>query len=342
MSNNKTILVTGGAGFIGSHTVIELVNAGYTPVIVDNFSNTSERSLIGLQRILERQITLYRLDIRDTVALEELFLRHEFQGVIHFAAFKAVGDSVEDPLSYYDNNVYGLISVLKLCEKHNVNNFVFSSSCTVYGQQDNSVVDESTPMIDAFSPYGATKQIGERILKDLVDSTSSMRVLALRYFNPIGAHQTGLLGELPIGSPNNLVPYIMQTAIGKRDHLTVFGDDYATVDGTCIRDYVHVCDVADAHVVGLNWLEKGTNSLYEVINIGTGEGNSVLEIIHTFEEVSGLKLNWQFGPRRAGDITKITAKVDKAANVLNWRAKRTLGEAIQHAWKWEQHLKDDA
>lgn len=342
MSVNGEILVTGGAGFIGSHTVVQLVEAGYTPVIVDNFSRSSQSMLEGLFKIVGKALPYYHIDIRDKSMLWDVFQNHNLVGVIHFAAFKAVGESVQNPLLYFDNNVGGLVALLEICEEFGIENFVFSSSCTVYGEQkDAAVVDEETPLRDAYSPYGASKQMGERILNDVAHKNNQMRVLCLRYFNPIGAHPSGLIGELPIGPPDNLIPYIMQTAIGIRNELTVFGNDYPTEDGTCIRDYVHVMDVADAHVVGLNWLQTNDVSNFEVMNIGTGTGTSVLEIINTFEKVSGKSLNWRFGERRQGDITKITANVNKAEKTLNWKAKLSISEAIKDAWNWENQLRNE-
>lgn len=337
MNSDKKILVTGGAGYIGSHTVVELINRGYSPLIVDDFRNSEKRVLEGVKEITGVLPELIEVDISDHDALSEVFKKHHFNGVIHFAALKAVGESVQNPILYYDNNISGLLSVLKLALEHNVPKFVFSSSCTVYGEPEFSkVVDEDSPIQPANSPYGSTKQMCERILEDIHRSGSAMKILSLRYFNPVGAHESGLIGELPIGKPNNLLPYITQTAIGKLDQLIVNGNDYSTKDGTCIRDYIHVMDLADAHIKGLEWLTE-QDSCYEVINVGTGKGVSILEIIHTFEKVSGVDLNWKYGPRREGDVEQIYADTSKAKKVLGWSSRKTIEDAVRDAWKWENH-----
>lgn len=339
MQDNKFILVTGGAGYIGSHTIVELIKEGYNPVIVDDFRNASDVVLIGLEKLIDQKLPLHRIDICDKVKFSEVFKKYSFAGIIHFAALKAVGESVEEPLMYYHNNLIGLINVLELAIENNVNNLVFSSSCTVYGEPgEQRVVIEDSNLNFTPSPYGSTKQMGERILSDVVKANKDLKVLSLRYFNPIGAHPSGLIGELPFGSPNNLLPYITQTAAGKRDHLTVFGNDYNTPDGTCIRDYIHVCDLANAHVKGLEWLEKESKGGYEVVNVGTGMGSSVLEIIHTFEEVSGLKINWKFGERRAGDVPEIYADTKKAFDLLGWKPEKSLTDAVTDAWNWEKNI----
>lgn len=342
MMDDKKILVTGGAGYIGSHTVVQLVKEGFIPIIVDDLRNSNAKVMDGIEKITGKKPVHYHVDINDFGALENVFKNHSFHGIIHFAADKAVGESVEKPLKYYQNNLVGIINCLRLAEKYTIPNFVFSSSCTVYGDPDDPTnVMEDTPMKDANSPYGATKQMCERILKDVHQSGSQLNILCLRYFNPIGAHESALIGELPIGKPNNLLPFITQTAIGKRDCLAVFGNDYETPDGTCIRDYIHVVDLADAHIKGLQWVGKENSHVFEVVNVGTGKGVSVLEIIHTFESVSGSHLNWEFGPRRAGDVPQIFANATKALEKMNWTAKKSLQEAVQDAWNWEKNLKSE-
>ncbi|RRA97635.1 UDP-glucose 4-epimerase GalE [Larkinella rosea] len=333
------ILVTGGAGFIGSHTVVELLNAGYEPVIIDNFSNSNRSALAGLRQILGHDVPFYEADINDREALNAIFETENFQGVIHFAAHKAVGESVAKPLMYYRNNLNSTILLLDLMQQHGVPNLVFSSSCTVYGQPDQLPVTEETPRLPAQSPYGNTKAICEDIIRDTVRSGAPIKSIALRYFNPMGAHPSGLIGELPLGVPGNLVPFITQTAAGIREKLTVYGDDYDTADGTCIRDYIHVVDLAKAHVQALRLLDSHPETgFYDIFNVGTGQGNTVLEIIRTFEEVNNLKLNYIIGPRRPGDVEKIYAQVDKVNNVMGWRAEKTLAEGLQDAWRWEQNL----
>jgi len=339
MSNSKQVLVTGGAGYIGSHTVISLVNAGYQPIILDDFSNSTPEVIKGIQDILQKSIIIYRGDCRDWDMLSSIFDKHQFEGVIHFAASKAVGESVEQPLLYYGNNLDSLMVLLKAMEQFKVSNLVFSSSCTVYGQPDELPVTESTERKSAASPYGNTKKICEDIILDVVSSTADLKAVSLRYFNPIGAHPSAKIGELPLGTPNNLVPFVAQTAAGIREALTVFGDDYNTPDGTCIRDYIHVMDLSDAHVRSLAYLEKQSNSsYYEVFNLGTGKGTSVMEVIKTFEVVAGVRLNYRVGPRREGDIEQIFASVNKAEEVLNWKATRTMKQALVDTWKWQQTL----
>lgn len=333
------ILVTGGAGFIGSHTVVELLNAGYEPVIIDNFSNSNRSALDGLRQIVNRDIPFYEADCNDAEALNAIFEKEQFGGAIHFAAHKAVGESVEKPLMYYRNNLNSTILLLETMQKHGVPNLVFSSSCTVYGQPEHLPVTEATPRLPAQSPYGNTKTICEDIIRDTVRSGASVKSIALRYFNPIGAHPSGLIGELPLGVPSNLVPFITQTAAGLRAKLTVFGDDYDTVDGTCVRDYIHVVDLAKAHVQALRLLDsQQETSYYDVFNVGTGQGNTVLELIKTFEDVNQLKLNYVVGPRRPGDVEKIYAQVDKVTNEMGWRAEKTLADGLRDAWRWEQNL----
>ena len=342
MIQNEYILVTGGAGYIGSHTVVELINNGKTPVIVDDFRNADPLALEGIEKIVGQSVICHKIDVCDPKAMRTVFEKYNFSGIIHFAAYKAVGESIKLPLKYYTNNLNSLLVCLSLAEEFKVKNFLFSSSCTVYGEPENSpVVTEESPVLEARSPYGATKQICEGILADLSKSGSNIKVLNLRYFNPIGAHPSGLIGELPSGEPNNLLPYLTQTAFGILDQLTVYGNDYGTIDGTCVRDYIHVSDLADAHVKGLNWLTQQTETLNEVINVGTGQGSSVLEIIHTFENVSNLELNWKFGERRTGDVEQIYADVTKAKKLLNWSSQRTMEDAVRDAWNWEQKRRNE-
>ncbi len=336
----KTILVTGGAGFIGSHTVVELINSGYQPIIVDNFDNSSPFVLDNIKKITGISVPFYELDCNEP-QFEEVFKTHKIDGIIHFAANKAVGESVENPLKYYKNNIGSLVLLLELMNKHSVTNLVFSSSCTVYGEPKELPVTESTPRQKANSPYGNTKSISEDILTDATTAHKNLRAIALRYFNPIGAHPSSLLGELPIGKPNNLVPFITQTAIGKRDELTVFGNNYPTNDGTCIRDYIHVIDLAKAHIKAFEYLSNNTNINFDIFNIGTGNGNSVLEVIHAFEKVSNQKLKYKFGPIREGDVVAVYANVDKSKNVLNWSAEINIEDALLHAWNWEKWLKEN-
>lgn len=335
----KTILVTGGAGFIGSHTVVELVNAGYRPVIVDNFANSDKKVMDGLKKITGQEITLYEGNYQDKELLHKIFGKENVDGIIHFAAYKAVGESVEEPLKYYQNNIAGLLTLLEAMEDARISNLVFSSSCTVYGDPDKVPVTEESPIKPAISPYGATKQMGETIIRDVTLASKKLRSLALRYFNPIGAHPSSLIGELPIGVPNCLVPYITQTAAGIREKLRVNGDDYDTPDGTCIRDYIHVVDLAKAHVKALEYLQTQQPSSFDFINFGTGTGSSVLEVIQTFEKISGQKLPYEIGPRRVGDVVTVYASTDKANKILNWKAELTLADALRDAWNWQQTLK---
>ncbi|AEI48779.1 UDP-glucose 4-epimerase GalE [Runella slithyformis] len=333
------ILVTGGAGFIGSHTVVELQKSGFEPVIIDNFSNSEEKVLEGLEKIIGKPVVCYKADCNDEAALRQLFEKENIEGVIHFAANKAVGESVENPLLYYGNNIGTTVLLLKLMKEFEVHNFVFSSSCTVYGQPDQLPVTEATPRQEAASPYGNTKKICEDIIRDFIFSKPSMKAIALRYFNPIGAHETAEIGELPRGVPSNLVPYITQTAAGLRQKLTVFGSDYNTPDGTCIRDFIHVVDLAKAHVKALELLAGvQEENFYDVFNIGTGEGVTVLQLIKTFEEVNNLKLNYSIGPRRPGDVEQIYAQVDKSREVMKWQTEKTLEDSLRDAWRWEQKL----
>ncbi len=336
----KKIIVTGGAGYIGSHTVVELVESGYEPIIIDNFSNAEHRVMDRLETITGRPTKLYEGDCTDESFTRGVIEKEgDIGGVIHFAAYKAVGESVQKPLAYYKNNIDSLLVLLELMKQYNVNNFVFSSSCTVYGQPDQLPVTEDTPKKPAESPYGNTKQICEEIIEDFVASVDDFKAVSLRYFNPIGAHPSSLIGELPLGVPSNLVPFVTQTAAGLREKLTVFGEDYNTPDGTCIRDYIHVVDLAKAHVKAVDFIQKsGGTTLNELFNLGTGKGNSVLEVIKTFEEVAGEKLNFEIGPRRSGDVEQVYASVDKSNKILGWTAELDLGQALKDAWNWQKTL----
>ncbi|MEE9363845.1 MAG: UDP-glucose 4-epimerase GalE [Cellulophaga sp.] len=335
------IVVTGGLGFIGSHTVVELQKEGFEVVIIDDLSNSTEKVLDGIVAITGEKPIFEKLDLKEKAKLQDFFKRHQdVQGVIHFAASKAVGESVEKPLLYYENNINTLVYMLQELSKMNSASFIFSSSCTVYGQADEMPITEAAPIKKAESPYGNTKQIGEEIIEETCKVTASLKAIALRYFNPMGAHPSVEIGELPIGVPQNLIPFITQTGIGLREQLSVFGDDYPTEDGTCIRDYIHVVDLAKAHVIALQRLLKGNNSSnYEVFNLGTGTGSSVLETIQSFERVSGRKLNYKIVGRREGDITSAYADTTKANEVLGWKAKSTLDEAMKSAWDWEEKIR---
>ncbi|MEO8932743.1 MAG: UDP-glucose 4-epimerase GalE [Xanthomarina sp.] len=334
------ILVTGGLGFIGSHTVVELQNKGFDVVIIDNLSNSSIDVLDGITAISGQTPEFLNLDLKDKNLVQEFFEKHNnIDGVIHFAASKAVGESVNEPLMYYENNIHTLVYLLQEYKGLETSNFIFSSSCTVYGEPDSLPINESAPIKTAMSPYGNSKQIGEEIIKDLCKVSTNFNAISLRYFNPIGAHESALIGELPLGIPQNLVPFITQTAIGKRKELSVFGDNYPTVDGTCIRDYIHVVDLAKAHVTALTrLLEKRNNGNYEVFNLGTGTGSSVLEAIHAFERVSGEKLNYKIVERREGDVVSVYADTKKANKELGWTAQLTLDDAMRSAWNWEQKI----
>lgn len=340
----QTILVTGGTGFIGSHTTVELIEAGYNVVIVDNLSNSNIGVLDGIEKITGVRPAFEQVDLRDREATEGVFAKYPgIEGIIHFAASKAVGESVQKPLLYYHNNIISLINLLELMPKYGVKGIIFSSSCTVYGQPqpEDLPVTERAPHQKATSPYGNTKEINEQIIFDYIHSGASVKSIILRYFNPIGAHPSALIGELPNGVPNNLIPYVTQTAMGIREQLTVFGNDYNTADGTCIRDYIYVVDLAKAHVAAMaRVLDKDTEPV-ECFNVGTGKGNSTLEIVKTFEEATGVKLNWKFGPRREGDIEKIWGDCTKANQVLGWKAATPLPEVLQSAWKWQQKLRED-
>lgn len=334
----KKVLVTGGAGYIGAHTAVELFNAGYDPVIVDNLSKSDRTLLHGMEKIIGTKPKFREADCLDEKFLMEIFQSEgPFDCVLHFAAYKSVGESVAKPLMYYENNLGSLITLLKVMEANDVKDIIFSSSCTVYGQPDSIPVDESAPFKRAESPYGATKQMSERILEDAYQT--GFRVISLRYFNPIGAHPSALMGELPIGAPNNLVPYITQTAAGKREKLTVFGNDYDTPDGTNIRDFIHVVDLAIGHVKAMEYLDKlPPSKQYEAFNLGTGKGVSVLELVDQFQQVTGVKLNYSIGPRRPGDVEKVYADPSKVNAKLNWKTKYTSADALLHAWEWEKRV----
>ncbi|MEQ9423899.1 MAG: UDP-glucose 4-epimerase GalE [Cyclobacteriaceae bacterium] len=335
---SKKILVTGGAGYIGSHTVVQLHEAGYTPIILDDFSNSDRKVIQGIGRIIGTEVKWYECDCRDREYLEKIFiLEKNIEGVIHFAASKAVGESVADPLKYYDNNLGSLITLMKVMDKSKVNKMVFSSSCTVYGQATNLPVTEESPILPAESPYGFTKQVSEEIIKDVAKSNPNFRAISLRYFNPVGAHPTSHIGELPNGVPSNLVPFITQTAAGIRDEVTVFGNDYSTPDGFCIRDYIHVVDLGNAHVKALEFLKKAKEN-YQVINCGTGKGNSVMEVIKAFEEVTNQQLKYRVGPRRPGDVEAIYADTSKANKLLQWETQLTLEQALEDAWDWQKKI----
>ncbi|WP_298513493.1 UDP-glucose 4-epimerase GalE [uncultured Kordia sp.] len=337
----KKILVTGGLGYIGSHTVVELQLAGFEVVIIDNLSNASKDVLQGIERITGILPAFEELDLRDKQATISFFQKYDdISGIIHFAASKAVGESVSNPLLYYENNVSTLITVLQQIQHKKKISFIFSSSCTVYGQAKTMPISENAPIQQAFSPYGNTKQIGEEILLDTAKIASGLHVISLRYFNPIGAHPSTEIGELPDGVPQNLVPFITQTAIGLRKELSVFGNDYPTEDGTCIRDYIHVVDLAKAHVTALKRLLDDTHEAsFEVFNIGTGRGSSVLEVIESFERVSKQQLQYEIVARREGDVISAYADTTKANTVLGWKATSTLDEAMLSAWKWEQKIR---
>lgn len=337
----RKILVTGGTGYIGSHTVVELQEAGYEVVIIDNLSNSNVDVLEGITKISGIKPLFYEMDCTDMNALESLFNEHSFDGIIHFAASKAVGESVHKPLMYYRNNIVSLLNLLELMPERKVKGIVFSSSCTVYGEPDKNPIDEDAPIKPAASPYGNTKQINEEIIHDTVASGAPINAILLRYFNPIGAHPTALLGELPSGVPQNLVPYLTQTAIGIRKELSVFGDDYDTPDGSCIRDFINVVDLAKAHVVAINRiLDKKQKDKVEIFNIGTGRGLSVLELIQAFEKATGVKLNYKIVGRRVGDIEKVWANPDFANNELGWKAGTSIEDTLLSAWNWQLKLRE--
>lgn len=337
------ILVTGGCGYIGSHTLVDLIENGYDVICVDNNTRSNPGILKGVEQITGKAVKHYKVDLCNFDDTYAIFQENEdIHGIIHFAAYKAVGESVEKPLMYFENNILSLINLLKCVQEFDTSWFVFSSSCTVYGNPDHTMVTEETPPKPAESPYGYTKQMGEQILSEFQKSHTSTKCILLRYFNPVGAHPSALIGELPIGKPQNLVPAITQTAIGKLPKMTVHGADYDTRDGSCVRDYIHVCDIAHAHTLSIKYLEEGRNiSGCEVFNLGTGNGVTVLEAIRTFEKVSGKKLNYEIGPRRPGDVIAIYANNDKAKSRLGWQPKRTLEDMMRTAWQWEVRLKED-
>ena len=337
----QKVLVTGGLGYIGSHTVVELQNAGFEVVIIDNLSNSSMEVLDGIIEITGKIPLFEKIDLRQKSEVIQFFEKYQdISGIIHFAASKAVGESVENPLLYYENNLSTLIYLLKACNNFTIENFIFSSSCTVYGEPDKLPIDESAPIKKATSPYGNTKQISEEILNDSC-KVSNLKSIALRYFNPIGAHDSSKIGELPLGIPQNLVPFITQTAAGLRDQLSVFGDDYPTEDGSCIRDYIHVVDLAKAHVVALERLLKNRNSnQFETFNIGTGKGSSVLEVVNAFEKVTQQKLNYKIVDRREGDVISVYADTKKANEVLGWKAENSMEDSLLSSWNWEKKVRN--
>lgn len=343
MTKKQTILVTGGTGFIGSHTTVELQQAGYNVIIADNLSNSNIEVLDGIEKITNIRPAFEKVDLQDFDATEALFRKYpDIKGVIHFAASKAVGESVEKPLMYYRNNLMSLINLLELMPKNGVKGIIFSSSCTVYGQptEEYLPVKEDAPIQKALSPYGNTKQVNEEIIQDYIHSGADIKSIILRYFNPIGAHPTAYIGELPNGVPMNLIPFVTQTAAGIRKQLKIFGNDYNTHDGTCIRDYIYVVDLAKAHVAAMARVLDMETAPIEYFNIGTGTGISTLEIVESFEKATGVKVNWEYAPRREGDIEKVWGNVDKANNVLGWKADTPLEDVLKSAWKWQLRLKD--
>ncbi len=339
MSKKPIIAITGGAGYIGAHTAVQLIESGFEIVIIDNLSRSDTTLLKGIEKITGKNPSFYEIDCSDYKKLEKVFSENSIDAVIHFAAYKAVGESVAKPLDYFENNILSLTTLLRVMQKHKVEKLIFSSSCTVYGEPDVIPVTEHSPIKPANSPYGATKQMCERILQDV--QPQGLSVVSLRYFNPIGAHPSGLIGELPMGTPNNLVPFITQTASGIRSAVTIFGNDYSTADGTCVRDYIHVTDLADAHVRALAYLstEEGRNGLH-FFNIGTGEGHSVKELIEQFQEVNNLTLPVVIGPRRPGDVEKIYADTHLAFDRLQWKPRFTLKDSLKHAWQWEKNIRN--
>ncbi len=336
------ILVTGGCGYIGSHTIVDLVENGFHVISIDDNSRSTPYAITGIEKITGKKVKNYKVDLKNFDETLAVFQENpDITGVIHFAAYKAVGESVKEPLMYYENNIFGLINLLKCVEEFAIPHFVFSSSCTVYGNPDSIPVTESSPTKKAESPYGATKQMGEEILQNFAKANPATTVVLLRYFNPVGAHPSTLIGELPIGRPQNLVPAITQTAIGKLPKMFVYGNDYPTRDGSCLRDYIHVCDISHAHTLAIQYLEAEKNkTCCDIFNLGTGDGVTVLEAIHMFEEVSGVKLNYEIGPRRPGDIIAIYANNDFAVTELGWKIKYGLREMMQTAWEWELKIKE--
>lgn len=341
MSSNKTVLISGGAGYIGSHTAVELINAGYNVVIIDNLSNSEKEAVDGVRKITGKDVVFEIVDTCDKTALRQIFKSYDFDSVIHFAAYKAVGESMAEPLMYYQNNLVSFMNIVEMMKEFNRPNILFSSSATVYGEAENLPVTEQTPRQPATSPYGNTKQIAEDILHDCCRAYEGVHGIALRYFNPIGAHPSALIGELPRGVPNNLVPFITQTAAGIRNELSVFGNDYDTPDGTCLRDYIDVVDLAKAHVAAVNRMtDCKMDAKYEIFNIGTGNPVSVLELLTTFESVNNLKLPYKIAARRSGDVPAVWADTSRANEVLGWKAERPLRETLQAAWAWEKNVRN--
>ena len=339
----QTILVTGGTGFIGSHTTVELQQAGYDVVIVDNLSNSNAEVVDGIEQITGIRPAFEKVDCCDKQALEAVFAKYkDIKGIIHFAASKAVGESVEKPLLYYRNNIVSLLNLLELMPVYGVKGFIFSSSCTVYGQptKEHLPVTEDAPIQEACSPYGNTKQINEEIIRDYIHSGAPIKSVILRYFNPIGAHPSALIGELPNGVPNNLIPFVTQTAMGIRKELKIFGNDYDTPDGTCIRDYIYVVDLAKAHVKAMQRVLDMDTEPIEYFNVGTGRGVSTYEVVDKFEKATGVKVNWSYAPRREGDIEKVWANPDKANNVLGWKSETSLEDTLRSAWNWQLKLRE--
>ncbi|MEY4987209.1 MAG: UDP-glucose 4-epimerase GalE [Bacteroidota bacterium] len=333
------ILITGGAGFIGSHTYVALIEHGYTPIIVDNFSNSKESVISQLADITGKSVEIVRGDLNDSAILDQVFTQYKIEGVIHFAAAKAVGESVENPLKYYRNNVGATILLLEKMQAYGVKNLVFSSSCTVYGQPETLPVTEESPVLKALSPYGNTKQMCEEIIEESTRASQQLKSISLRYFNPIGAHKSAKIGELPLGPPANLVPFLTQSVAGLRGPLQIWGTDYPTPDGTAIRDYIHVCDLAEAHVKALAYLiDQNEAPFYDYFNIGSGEGSSVLQVIQAFEKATGKKVQYEIRERRAGDITSVYASTEKSNKILNWKATRSLDESLKDAWAWQEAI----
>ena len=334
------ILVTGGLGYIGSHTVVELIENNYEVIIIDNLSNSELFILDNIKKITGVKPKFYNEDLLDLNKTNEVINKHDIDGVIHFAAFKSVSESIKYPLKYYRNNLLSLINILRSMVENNISNIVFSSSCTVYGQPDKLPVSENTPFKKADSPYGKSKQISEQIIEDFVNSNDNISSISLRYFNPVGAHDSGMIGELPIGIPDNLVPYITQTAAGIRDELSVFGNDYNTSDGTAIRDYIHVVDLAKAHLMAIKRLNNSKKkNIFEFFNVGKGTGFSVMDVINSFEKINNIKLKYSFRDRRDGDIEEIYSDVTKSKKILKWQAEKSLDDMMSSAWKWQKYLK---
>lgn len=336
------ILVTGGTGFIGSHTIVDLVENGFSVVSIDNHARSSSYAVAGIEQITGKKVKNYKVDLKNFDETRAVFQENpDITGIIHFAAYKAVSESVAEPVLYYENNIFGLINLLKCVQEFEVADFVFSSSCTVYGNPDTIPVTEASPTKKAESPYGATKQMGEQILQDFTKAIEKTAVILLRYFNPVGAHPSAIIGESPVGNPQNLVPAITQTAIGKLPKMMVFGTDYPTRDGSCVRDYIHVCDIAHAHTLAIQYLaDKKNKTRCDIFNLGTGDGVTVLEAIHAFEEVSGIKLNYELGPRRPGDVVAIYANNNLAVTELGWKIKYGLTDMMKTAWAWELKIKE--